>query len=362
MSHASSAVHGHAEEGDAHGHGSHVAHHFVTAKQQFNSAKVGMWVFLATEILMFGGLFVAYSVWRANHPEVFEQAHTQLNKTYGGINTVFLITSSFTMAWAVRTSQLGKTKATVLLLLATLAGGGAFLCVKYVEYSSKWEHGLFVGPWNQYHPGYEGSAHDSHEPGTADAEATLDGQAASAQPPEPTREEASATDAAAAGESGAAQSAGGQVGRASPAGPEVSSIAPPPQGPPGLVESFQMNPVAAAGSSPHGGEHGDGVEHGGSKGGDHAGHSADAHAVNLEAIPPTQRAQLHQFFQIYFLMTGLHTIHVIIGMGLIGWVALKAAKGVFGPEYFTPVDLTGLYWHLVDLIWIFLFPLLYLIH
>jgi cytochrome c oxidase subunit 3 len=86
------------------------------------------------------------------------------------------------------------------------------------------------------------------------------------------------------------------------------------------------------------------------------------HALSWEELPDFAKAHTHQFFQIYFLMTGLHTLHVIIGIGLIVWIAIRADRGAFSAAYYTPVDLVGLYWHLVDLIWIFLFPLLYLIH
>src|ERR1700712_1573482 len=91
----------------AHAHDPHLAHHFDTPEQQFSSAKLGMWIFLGTEILMFGGLFCAYAVYRHNHPDVFAYAHQFLNKWLGAINTLVLITSSLTMAWAVRSSQLG---------------------------------------------------------------------------------------------------------------------------------------------------------------------------------------------------------------------------------------------------------------
>src|SRR3954465_8537722 len=104
-----------------HPHGNvHLAHHFETPEQQFSSAKIGMWVFLATELLMFGGLFCAYSVYRHNHPQVFEYAHTALNKTWGAINTVVLISSSLTMAWAVRLSQLRKQRGLIICLILTL--------------------------------------------------------------------------------------------------------------------------------------------------------------------------------------------------------------------------------------------------
>src|SRR3954470_11963174 len=110
-------------DGHANGHNPHLAHHFDTPEQQIASGKLGMWVFLATEILMFGGLFCAYAVYRHNHPEVFEAAHKQLDKTWGAINTVVLISSSLTMAWGVRLAQLGRNKGLIITLILTLLGG-----------------------------------------------------------------------------------------------------------------------------------------------------------------------------------------------------------------------------------------------
>ncbi len=286
-----------------HDHPPHLAHHFDSPRQQFDTAKVGMWIFLATEILMFGGLFCAYAVWRSNHPEVFQYAHTHLNWKLGAVNTVLLITSSFTMAWAVRAAQLGARRLLVTLLAATILGGCGFLVVKTFEYAEKYDHNLWVGAGNLYHPRYQGQAHghdDDATPPVAAPPATVDA------PP-------------------------GQA-----AGPERSLIPVAPTGPGGLEESFarQHDPDYTA---------------------------APRH-VAFEELPTYLQARTHQFFQIYFLMTGLHTLHVIIGLGLLLWIAVKSARGVFSPAYFTPVDLVGLYWHLVDLIWIFLFPLLYLIH
>ena len=118
---------GHAH-GDAHAHHDpHLAHHFDSIEQQNYSNKLGMWVFLATEILMFGGLFCAYSVYRHNHPDVFEVAHKALDKKLGAINTVVLITSSLTMAWGVRFSQLGRIKGLAWMLALTIIGGFAFM-------------------------------------------------------------------------------------------------------------------------------------------------------------------------------------------------------------------------------------------
>src|SRR5258706_3578719 len=142
---------------DAHGHGDghnpHLAHHFDTPEQQIASGKLGMWVFLATEILMFGGLFCAYAVYRHNNPEVFEYAHQWLNKSLGAINTIVLITSSLTMAWGVRLAQLGKQRGLIICLVLTILGGYGFMGIKSIEYKTKWAHNLGVGRDNMYRPG-----------------------------------------------------------------------------------------------------------------------------------------------------------------------------------------------------------------
>jgi cytochrome c oxidase subunit 3 len=139
-----------------HAHNPHLAHHFDTPEQQFASNKLGMWVFLATEILMFGGLFCAYAVYRHNHPEVFVYAHHFLSKPLGAINTVILITSSLTMAWAVRAAQLGRSVILSFCLALTLLGGFGFMAIKAVEYKMKWEEHVFVGAANRFDPRFKG--------------------------------------------------------------------------------------------------------------------------------------------------------------------------------------------------------------
>jgi cytochrome c oxidase subunit 3 len=232
----------------ADGHNAHVAHQFDSAEQQFRSGKLGIWLFLVTEILLFSGLFCIYAIYRSSHPEIFLYAHQFLDSSMGALNTVVLIFSSFTIAWAVRCAQRGKTRALVVLLSITLACAFIFLGVKYVEYEHKWKAGLLWGE--------------------------------------------------------------------------------------------QYNPVE--------------VDHGI---GDASQEESSSHAPTGD-VP----RNVHLFFSIYFLMTGLHGVHVIAGIAVIGWVLLRARRGEFGPQYFAPVDYAALYWHLVDLVWIFLFPLLYLIH
>ena len=130
---------------ESHGHDPGLLHHFDTREQQFDSGKLGMWIFLATEVLLFGGLFVAYAVYRANHPEIFIYAHQFLDKTWGGINTLVLICSSLTMAWGVRAAQLGQRRLLVVLLSLTILGGFAFNGLGLVDAVAGFYPSLFDG-------------------------------------------------------------------------------------------------------------------------------------------------------------------------------------------------------------------------
>lgn len=290
----------------AHEHPPHLAHHFDTPGQQFESAVLGMWLFLATEILLFAGLFCAYAVYRANHPEIFLYAHTFLDKTLGGINTVVLLFSSLTMAWAVRAAQLGQRRLLVALLATTLLCAFGFLGIKGLEYEHKWKHGLLWGERFAYGELAHGE-HGEHGDLAADGASGME-------------EAHGAEDAHGAG--------GAPEPETAPTAPaETSRLAPSAAGPAG-----QADPA------------GDGGAHG-------AGAAAGDAPRNV-----------HIFFGIYFAMTGLHALHVIAGMVVIVWLLVRARRGDFGRRYFAPVDFGGLYWHLVDVIWIFLFPLLYLIH
>lgn len=291
-------------EHDAH-HDPNLAHHFETPEQQFDSGKLGIWLFLTTEILLFSGLFCAYAVYRANHPEIFEFAHLYLDKYLGAINTVVLIFSSFTMAWAVRAAQMGHKKALVNLLIITLLCGFAFMGIKSKEYYDKYKHGTLWGPLYNPHA-LPGKEHKTEHAAAGEA------HAAAAQPAAP---------AAPAGAAGAARDARGLL-------QEQSTLPPAAVGPTGLNPQWES--------------------------------SNKAHHEGWEGPEP---ANVQTFFGIYFVMTGLHGLHVLAGMGVIFFYCLlPAMKGKYGPHYFNPVDFCGLYWHLVDLVWIFLFPLLYLIH
>jgi cytochrome c oxidase subunit 3 len=221
-----------------------VAHHFDTPVQEFQAAKLGFWLFLATEILLFGGLFAAYFFYHEAYPETFRVGGRQLDWKLGALNTSVLLLSSWTMAMGVRSAQTSQKKKLLVYCGLTVLGAAIFMVIKFIEYSAKQEHGLFV--FTEMFSGYDGAT--------------------------------------------------GQLGW------------------------FKDHHGVMAGV-PHG----------------------------------------HLFFAIYVTMTAIHGLHVIIGAGLILWVMKGAAKGRFHAGYFLPVDLVGLYWHLVDLIWIFLFPLLYLV-
>ena len=266
-----------------------VDHHFENADQQYQSAKLGMWVFLGTEILFFGGLFVAYSVYRANHPEIFIFGHHFLDKNLGALNTVILICSSLTAAWAVRAAQLRQTGMLKLMLVLTMVFAFGFMGVKGVEYNGKWKHGLLWA--GQFDPHVE-HAEPGHE--TPEAKHAEDAEEATAEA-EP----------------------------APVADPNRSTIAPSAVGPAGLAPAEE----AAAGEE--------------------------------EIVAQPANAQI--YFSIYFLMTGLHGIHVLGGIGAFIWLLICTRRGDFDTGHFTRVDMVALYWHLVDLIWIYLFLLLYLI-
>ncbi len=237
----------------AHAHEPGVAHHFDDARHQFEAGKLGIWVFLAQEILFFSGVFAVYSVYRANHPEIFVYAHRFLDVKYGAFNTGVLILSSLTAAWAVRAAQLGQRRVLIFNLTATILLAFVFLGVKSIEYEHKWKEGLLWG--RHYHPSEVSEVHSAPGPATGAAAITAEGHDAAVAP-----------------------------------------------------------------------------------------------------------RNVHIFFGIYFIMTGLHGLHVIAGIVVFLWLLRRAIRGDFGPRRFGAVDGGALYWHLVDLIWIYLFPLLYLIH
>jgi cytochrome c oxidase subunit 3 len=198
--------------------------------QQHETANFGMWLFLVTEVMFFGGMFCAYLVYRVLYYNAWVAGSQQMEIVLGAVNTAVLICSSLTMVLAVHSAKEGKNKLVVLFLLATIVLGLAFLGVKAVEYHNHWIHHEVPGPY------------------------------------------------------------------------------------------FSFEPTG----------------------------NFDPRHVQI-------------FFSLYFAMTGMHALHMVIGVGLLTWLTVRTLRGEFTPEYNSPVEMTGLYWHFVDVVWIYLFPLLYLI-
>lgn len=293
----------HAGHGAHGGHGGpHLAHHFDTYQQQFDAGKLGIWLFLLTEVLFFSGLFCAYTVYRGMHPEVFVYAHYFLNTTMGAINTCVLLISSLTAAWAVRNAQLAQRKLLVLNIIITIACACTFMVVKFFEYEHKFHDGLLPGP--------------AFQP----TEQVWELESFKHKHPEAAEYAEKLTKAAEAKEH-----AKGAV-KAGEAAEPVAVERPTEEQLEPLIKAGVIGPLAE------------------------------------DQTRPSKPRNAHVFFGIYFFMTGLHGIHVLGGIGVFIWLLLRANKGEFGPKYFGPIDYAALYWHLVDLIWIYLFPLLYLIH
>ncbi len=207
----------------------HVAHHFKDATQQYESGKQGIWLFMMTELLMFGAIFVAFAIYHRLYPEMFAEGSKTLDWKMGFTNTLVLIFSSFTMAISIAFIQKNEQKKAIFALATTILCGAVFMVIKYFEYMHKFHLGLFPGNFI-----------------------------------------------------------------------DVAKI---------------------------------GAEH----------------------------ANIGMYFGFYYAMTGLHGIHVLVGMGLITWVMIRTIRGEFHSQYWIPVEGVGIFWHIVDLIWIFLFPLLYLV-
>jgi len=243
-------------------HPANLAHHFDSYEQQRQSASLGVWVFLVTEIMFFGGLFTAYILYRSKFPEAFIAGSHQLDVTLGTVNTVVLIFSSLTMAMAVRSAQLGKSKAIVAFLVATIVLGSIFLGIKATEYHHKWVEHLI--------PGETFHLEEAHIP-------THHGK------------------------------------------PIVSNL------PTGIVGASRADVALPT------------------------------------PLPSDIQAHTQLFFFLYFAMTGLHAFHMIIGLGLLAWLIRPSWRGRFDANNHNYVEGIGLYWHFVDIVWIFLFPLLYLV-
>ena len=214
--------------GHSHSHHPYLAEHFDSIEKQDYAARLGMWLFLGTEVLLFAGLFLAYTVYRHFYHDTWHHCSRALDITLGTVNTIVLISSSLSVALAYWAVKVGKKQMALGMLAFTIVCAFGFLIVKYLEYSHKFHVGELPGKWFR-------------------------------------------------------------------------------------AEELMQYPAA------------------------------------------------NMYFTLYFLMTGLHAFHVIVGMSVLIWVMKGIVKGRYRADYYVPVELGALYWHLVDLVWIFLFPLLYLI-
>jgi cytochrome c oxidase subunit 3 len=248
-------------------HHSALAHQFDTLEQQKESATLGMWSFLATEIMLFGGVFMAYFAYRWAYPQVFVDGSHHLDMVLGTINTVVLLCSSLTVALAVNAAEEGRRKTVVWLLLFTIVLGLTFLGIKGVEYYEKFSHCLAP------------ASHECLVPGR-------------------------------------------------------------------WFHFPEEEAVAGAHGAAEAGAYG-----------------AEAARVEETSAMTSTANRPHQlFFLLYFIATGLHAVHMVVGVSVIAVIARLAWIGRFSKEYYNPVEIGGLYWHLVDIVWVFLFPLFYLIH
>ena len=359
MSHDHAADHGH-------DHPSFLAHHFDDPEQQFDAGKLGIWIFLVTEVLFFSGMFCAYALYRSRNPEVFTFASTFLNTKLGAFNTGVLLFSSLTMAWGVRCAQLRQRGGLVLCLALTLICASIFLGVKAVEYTHKWDMGLLPAHFylSQYAQTIEhhdwapfkelvGQAHMTWLTKLCILPGLITiGFAAWLFSTLKSKERRKIEVAGSMLLTALAFFGGIGIGRVFQAAEEA----------------------AAAHSTDHGGKHAS----------TEADHKHDAASADHATADPAEKTMLVStdsqtkigapsieqidqkggaglFFSIYYCMTGVHAVHILGGMVVLTWLLVRASKDVFHEQYFGPVDYVGLYWHLVDLIWIYLFPLLYLI-
>jgi len=362
MSHTDAAHGGHGH-GD-HAHSPFLAHHFDDPEQQYDSGKLGIWIFLVTEVLFFSGMFCAYALYRSRNPEVFTFASQFLNAKLGAFNTGVLLFSSLSMAWGVRCAQLRQRTGLVVCLAITLGCASMFLGVKAIEYTHKWDLGLL--PAGEYISQYSVTAH--HE-GVSPWLYTL----------------SIVPFLCVIGFLGwyVLTIVQGKKRHAEIAGPMLVTALCYFLG---VFIGIAFESAEAAAHTDHGAAHGhvDEHHHDGSHtpASDHGANTADdGHATNHEpsatrmvsvdaarTVPGAatiesvdQKGGAGLFFSIYYCMTGVHAVHILGGMAVLAWLLARATKDQFNEEYFGPVDYVGLYWHLVDLIWIYLFPLLYLI-
>ena len=298
-----------------HYHAPGLQHQFEDMKQQEESVSIGMWMFLVQEIMFFGGLFTAYLVFRSRFPLAFAEASNHLNAFWGGLNTLVLIVSSLTMALAVFYAQKGNRNMQVLMIVLTMIFGATFLGVKLIEYTDKYNNGLVpVTGWNKRIKDTGGSEHTAEKAPVKDSAFVL-----------PLVET-----------------------RASAAESATHAVHPNPRG------EFQWN---------YGSHVFDyAIEKEKTSGKPYLTQSERIGYFSNGAFDPNKyRDKIRIFFYIYFVMTGLHALHMIIGLGIMIWLLWSAFRGVFSADYYAPVEMSGLYWHFVDIVWIFLFPLLYLL-
>jgi cytochrome c oxidase subunit 3 len=232
-------------------------HHFADVEQQRNAASLGMWWFLGTEIMFFGGMFCGYLVYRRIYFPEFAVASKSLDLFVGTFNTIVLICSSLTVAQSVRAAQLGNRKLQVRMLLLTLLFGLSFLGIKTYEWGQKYK---------EHH-----------------------------------------------------------------------------------IPTFDYNVIGGEGDLVKGHEHLLGID------------KVQNDSVKLRQREAEIQRHTKIFYSLYFALTGMHAIHMIVGVGIFIVITWMAHKGRFTPEYHTPLEIAGLYWHFVDIVWIYLFPLLYLI-
>ncbi len=308
-----------------HYHQPGLQHQFEDMAQQQESASIGMWMFLVQEIMFFGGMFTVYLVFRSKYPMAFAAGSNHLNVWMGAANTLVLIVSSLTMALAVHYAQLGKRNLQVILIILTMIFGATFLVVKGFEYKEKYDDGLV--PVTGLNLRTKGENHRSvlgkdvdHGINTQNAALEPESQFRNSLPQPKTDEHA-----AAGGES----AAGGEHEYVNPRGDfQWKDTALP-------VKAQEENFLTAS--------------------------EKIGYMENGEVRQEKFQDKVRIFFWIYFAMTGLHALHMIIGLGVMSWLLWKAWRGTYTADYYAPVEMSGLYWHFVDIVWIFLFPLLYLL-
>jgi len=392
---AGSDEHAIGDHGHDHDHPAFLAHHFDTPEQQFDSGKLGMWLFLVTEVLFFSGMFCAYAVFRMMRPEVFEGCSEFLNTKLGAINTGVLLFSSLTMAWAVRCAQTENHKGTVILLSSTLSCAMVFLGVKAIEYSHKWHMGLLPAGMFSYDP-----LHPHHEGGPNYLAwicapflialvgvliwlviAFLRGNKFQLSVAKPLSVvclsfflgvglgmilESEDTDELHAHVSAGHADHGDHVlqdGEFSSDGHDAGS------GTRSLVslnvdKSVRQRLAQDATNTGlvdelRARERQSELQSGSVVPSGHPGGTPAMVTSVTESVLTPSKAGV--FFSIYYCMTGIHAIHILAGIGVLVWLLVRAIRQDFSRQYFGPVDYVGLYWHIVDMIWIYLFPLLYLI-